>query len=109
MLGEHWIKNNTQVYFMFTPRRGQEIRSGLWSESEDGDFYRLNSLLGFFSRAVDVESFALVTDYLAADKSQVYLALSSVLTGVQITGIRISVSMSSLATVVGSMIQFSIV
>lgn len=72
VLGEHWIKNNTQVYFMFTPRRGQEIRSGLWSEGEDGDFYKLNSLLGLFSKAVDVESFTLITDYLAADKSQVY-------------------------------------
>lgn len=72
VLGDHWIKNNTQVYFMFTPRSGQEIRSGLWSESEDGDFYKLNSMLGFFSKAVDVESFTLVTDYLAADKSQVY-------------------------------------
>jgi len=72
VLGDHWIKTNTQVYFMFTPRRGQEIRSGLWSEGGDGDFYKLNSLLGFFSRAVDAESFTLVTDYLATDKSQVY-------------------------------------
>ena len=72
VLGDHWIKNDTQVYFMFTPRSGQEIRSGLWSEGEDGDFYKLNSMLGFFSKAVDAESFTLITDYLAADKSQVY-------------------------------------
>jgi len=72
VLGDHWIKNNRQVYFMFTPRNGQEIRSGLWSEGGDGDFYNLNSLLGFFSMPVDVESFTLITDYLAADNSQVY-------------------------------------
>ena len=72
VLGDHWIKNNRQVYFMFIPRSGQEIRSGLWSKGEDGDFYNLNSLLGFFSMPVDVESFTLITDYLAADKSQVY-------------------------------------
>ena len=72
VLGDHWIKNSTQVYFMFTPRSGQEIRSGLWSEGEDGDFYKLDSMLGFFSKAVDAESFTLLTDYLAADKSQVY-------------------------------------
>lgn len=72
VLGDHWLKNNTQVYFMFTPRSGQEIRSGLWSEGEDGDFYKLNSMLGLFSKGVDAKSFTLVTDYLAADKSQVY-------------------------------------
>ena len=45
VLSEHWVKNNRQVFFMFTPRNGQEIRSGLWSQGEEGDFYRLNSLL----------------------------------------------------------------
>ena len=72
VLGDHWVKNNAQVYFMFTPRSGQELGSWLWSEGEDGDFYKLNSLLGFFSRAVDVESFTLLTDYLASDNRQVY-------------------------------------
>lgn len=72
VLSDHWIKNNKQVFFMFDARNGQEIRSWLWSEGEDGDFYRLNSLLGFFDRPVDVKSFRLITDYLAADKFQVY-------------------------------------
>jgi hypothetical protein len=72
VLSEHWVKNNTQVYFMFTPRNGQEIPTWLWSEGEDGDFYRLNILLGLFERPVDASSFELVTDYLAADKNQVY-------------------------------------
>jgi hypothetical protein len=73
VLSEHWVKNKKQVFFMFTPRNGQEIRSGLWSQGEDGDFYRLNSLLRlFWDSPVDAESFNLITDYLAADKSQVY-------------------------------------
>ena len=72
VLGDHWIKNDNQVYFMFAARSGQEISSWLWSEGDDGDFYKLNSLLGFFSKSVDTESFTLVADYLAADKSQVY-------------------------------------
>lgn len=72
VLGEHWIKNNKQIYFMFTPRTGKEIRSGLWSESDDGDFYRLDSLLGLFTKPVDVRSFNLISDYLAADNSRVY-------------------------------------
>lgn len=72
VLNEHWIKNAQHVFFMFTPRTGQELRTGAWSQGEDGDFYRLNTLLGFFARPVDVQSFELLTDYLAADKSQVY-------------------------------------
>jgi hypothetical protein len=72
VLGEHWVKNSRHVFFMFTPRNGQEIRSGYWSEGDEGDFYRLNSLLGFLDRPVDPESFRLMTDYLAVDKSQVY-------------------------------------
>ena len=72
VLGEHWVKNRRHVFFMFIPRNGQEIRPGHWSEGEDGDFYRLNSLLGFFDRPVDPKSFRLITDYLAVDKSQVY-------------------------------------
>lgn len=72
VLSEHWVKNDRQVYFMFSPRNGQEIRAGLWSEGEDGDLYRLNVLLGLFERPVDAGSFELVTDYLATDKNQVY-------------------------------------
>ena len=72
VLGEHWVKNNKHVFFMFTPRNGQEIRPGRWSEGEGGDFYRLNSLLGLFDRRADPKSFRLMTEYLAVDKSQVY-------------------------------------
>ena len=72
VLSEHWVKNHSQVYFMFKPRNGQEIRTWLWSEGEEGDFYRLNVLLGLFERPVDASSFELVTDYLATDKNQVY-------------------------------------
>jgi len=72
VLSNHWVKNNKQVFFMFTPRTGQELRPGLWSEGEDGDFYKLNSFLGFFERPVDAKSFELINDYLAADKFKVY-------------------------------------
>lgn len=72
VLSEHWIKNDQDVFFMFTPRTGQELRTGLWSQGEDGDFYRLNALLGFFAKPVDVQSFELISDYLAVDKSRVY-------------------------------------
>jgi len=72
VLDAHWVKNTRHVFFMFTPRNGQEIRPWSWSEGEEGDFYRLNSLLGFFDRAVDPGSFRLVTDNLAVDDFQVY-------------------------------------
>jgi hypothetical protein len=70
VLSEHWIKNNEQVYFMFTPRNGQELHFRRWFEGED--FYRLNALLAPFDWGVDVKSFELISDNLAVDKSQVY-------------------------------------